>query len=274
MTDTIRVLITVKAAPEPSKAYGDTVCVAGLRLDGGRSEWVRLYPVPFRYLSSEEKFAKYQIVTVDVNAAKSDSRRESRRPIWGTLQPGPKLSVPERARMLDTMHNKTMCELRAGVRENRDAQSLGLVGVSQMRGMAFEKHPGWSDKQKQAMLDAMHPTLFDSGENREVRPLVPPRFKAFYLYNCFSNECTGHRQSILDIEMSALQYYNRALSDEDLQKLIRQKYQQEKFTPGKRTALFVGNIADPIKRMSFSVLGVYTVPAGSDYSSVLFDLEL
>ena len=27
------VLITVKASPEPSEAHGDTVCVAGVRLD-------------------------------------------------------------------------------------------------------------------------------------------------------------------------------------------------------------------------------------------------
>lgn len=38
----LRVMITVKAAPNPSEQYGETVCVAGIRLDPDNSGWVRL----------------------------------------------------------------------------------------------------------------------------------------------------------------------------------------------------------------------------------------
>jgi hypothetical protein len=41
-------MITVKTYPNPSETYGETVCVAGVRLDRGRPEWIRLYPVKFR----------------------------------------------------------------------------------------------------------------------------------------------------------------------------------------------------------------------------------
>lgn len=44
----MRVLITVKAAPNPSATYGETVCVAGLRLDLDAAGWVRHYPINFR----------------------------------------------------------------------------------------------------------------------------------------------------------------------------------------------------------------------------------
>ena len=33
-SETARVLITVKASPQPSAKYGDTVCVAGIRVGG------------------------------------------------------------------------------------------------------------------------------------------------------------------------------------------------------------------------------------------------
>lgn len=38
-----RVLVTVKAAPNPSATYGETVCAAGIRLaDTGPKDWIRL----------------------------------------------------------------------------------------------------------------------------------------------------------------------------------------------------------------------------------------
>src|SRR5665647_2659786 len=58
----IEVLVVVKAAPQPSRHYGDTVSVAAIALDPLR--WVRLYPVPFRYLDDVQQFKKYDIVQV------------------------------------------------------------------------------------------------------------------------------------------------------------------------------------------------------------------
>lgn len=79
-SETARVLITVKASPQPSAKYGDTVCVAGIRLDGGLAEWVRLYPVPFRWMSGEHQFKKYDIVTAEIRRATDDQRPESFKP--------------------------------------------------------------------------------------------------------------------------------------------------------------------------------------------------
>jgi hypothetical protein len=86
LAERMRVLITVKAVPEPSKKYIDTVCVAGVRLDQPEPTWIRLYPVPFRHLSGEQRYAKYQIIDVDVNRAKNDDRHESRRPVWDSVE--------------------------------------------------------------------------------------------------------------------------------------------------------------------------------------------
>ncbi|WP_257028569.1 TetR family transcriptional regulator C-terminal domain-containing protein [Micromonospora purpureochromogenes] len=72
----LQLLITVKAAPNPSEKYGETVCVAGLRTDVLRPTWVRLYPINFRHLDSDEAFKKYDIVSIDAKPARQDQRHE------------------------------------------------------------------------------------------------------------------------------------------------------------------------------------------------------
>jgi hypothetical protein len=73
----MRVLITVKAAPTPSGKYGETVCVAGLRLDLGKEGWVRLYPINFRALDGDDQFHKYEVVQLRAKPARDDRRKES-----------------------------------------------------------------------------------------------------------------------------------------------------------------------------------------------------
>lgn len=271
MRERMKVLITVKAAPEPSKSYGDTVCVAGVRVDREPHEWIRLYPVPFRHLATEEQFSKYQVVELDVNPAQHDSRSESRRPVWGSLTiDEAALKVPARAIVLEPMQTRTMCELVAGVQANMNAQSLGLVRVRELQRFEITDHPGWTPAQQASIAASLEPTLFDDPDAKPVPALEAPRLRVYYKYLCMSEGCGGHRQSILDFEMSALQYRGRHLALEELKARITTKFRDEKFGPDKRTSLFVGNIADPVKRRSFSTLGVFTVPAGSDYSSTLF----
>jgi len=55
----INALIKVNTAPQPSRHYGDAVCVAGIALDPLR--WVRPYPAPFRYLENRQTLRKYDV---------------------------------------------------------------------------------------------------------------------------------------------------------------------------------------------------------------------
>ena len=75
----VEVMVLVKATPQPSTKYGDTVCVAGALLGQGPVRWIRLYPIPFRYLESAAKFRKYQTVTVELRPTSGDYRRRARR---------------------------------------------------------------------------------------------------------------------------------------------------------------------------------------------------
>lgn len=69
-----RVLITVKTYPTLSRTHIELVCTAGLRADGS---WVRIYPVPFRLLDHEQKFAKWRWVDLPLKRRQADPRPES-----------------------------------------------------------------------------------------------------------------------------------------------------------------------------------------------------
>ena len=80
----LRVLITVKAYPTPSKTYDDLVCTAGIA-EGG--QWIRIYPVPFRALLTDDYFRKYQWIELDlVRRHDRDFRPESFSPADGDLR--------------------------------------------------------------------------------------------------------------------------------------------------------------------------------------------
>jgi hypothetical protein len=69
-----RVYITVKTYPTLSEKYDELVCTAGICEDGS---WIRLYPLPFRKLDSDQKYKKWQWIEADIERNKSDFRPES-----------------------------------------------------------------------------------------------------------------------------------------------------------------------------------------------------
>jgi len=85
MKETKRVLVTVKTYPHPSQKHRELVCVAGVQEDGS---FIRLYPVPFRYLEKGEQFAKYQWIELQVVRNSKDRRSESFRIVPDTIRGG------------------------------------------------------------------------------------------------------------------------------------------------------------------------------------------
>lgn len=79
-----KILITVKAYPNPSAKYDETVCVAGIDVE--TKEWIRLYPVSYRDIPFSKRFKKYQIVEIMVTEHAKDSRPESYRPDIGSIK--------------------------------------------------------------------------------------------------------------------------------------------------------------------------------------------
>lgn len=71
-----RICILVKAYPQPSQKYEETVCCAGIT-DAGKL--LRLYPIPYRRLSPEQRFGRFDVIEAIIERDTSDFRPESHR---------------------------------------------------------------------------------------------------------------------------------------------------------------------------------------------------
>jgi len=119
-----KVLITVMTYPHPSRGYQELVCTAGINEN---NEWVRLYPIDYRYRPRNQQFRKYQWVEIDLlpRGDKNDRRKESRKPLLDSLQVlGEPLSTKngwrERWEIIDRMSTYTVKQLR----EMHEAEQL------------------------------------------------------------------------------------------------------------------------------------------------------
>ena len=266
MATDMKVLVLVKAAPVLTRELDETMCVAGIRLDDETPDWVRLHPVPFRDLDDERKFAKYEIVDVQVERPKSDRRPESWSPLRASITPSGKLETKrqwaDRRQIIEQLPESTMCELNAA---NSGGSGPGVPSLGIVRPMGApkllidERDPEqlakWRDR---AVGAAARISLFDDPDVRKPEfEVVPWRFR--YEYRCA--DCrpggTPHRQTIVDWEVLAL--WRHVRHRENWRELMRSKFEDDLWS-GRNSVLFVGNQEQhPI---SFLVLGVFWPPAG------------
>lgn len=130
----MEVLILVKAAPVMTSELEETMCVAGVRIDAGRNEWVRLHPVPFRDLTDDARFMKYQRVKLRCIRSKSDRRPETWTPVHGSIVPGetlsPKKGWERRRRFIDGLSEVSMCDM---IERNRQGSGPGVPSLALVR---------------------------------------------------------------------------------------------------------------------------------------------
>jgi hypothetical protein len=250
-----KVLITVKAAPNPSLNHGETVCVAGIRLDEfGNRGWIRLYPINFRHLQSDSKFAKYDVVTVDCRPARQDGRVESWKPVMDTMRKvGSLKGWPKRRPYVDSLIQDNMCALRKASEKDASSQSLALVRPTEITGFTIEPHPGWTVAE-QGKIDAYvnQMVLFDSTDKT---PLEAPDYRGIYHWRCANPTCNGHNQSIIDWEFVATQRHLRKYGPTEAQAMLRKRWYEEVCAPSREVSFYVGNQAK--RPQTFSILGVY-----------------
>jgi hypothetical protein len=253
----IDVLITVKAAPQPSRHYGDTVCVAGIALDPLR--WVRLYPVPFRYLDDSQTFRKYDIVRVKVRHPGQDGRRESLKVDAESFRTLRHLDGwKARAPYVEPVIGGSLCELQRNAGADPNGTSLAAIRPTGVIALDVKRHKGWSPEQLARFEEfAAQGDLF---RTYEPRMLAAPRLRAALHFDCTSPGCKSHRLSVIDWELNALQARFHALSEHELEGVIRDRFWQMMYNAGKDPALYVGNQENPARRRQFTLLGTYYPP--------------
>ena len=246
-----KVLITVKTYPQPSQKYRETVCTAGITEAG---EWVRLYPVPFRYLSRVSHYRKYQWVAVQLGerGASGDPRPESHRPNLESIQLcGEPLTTArkwaERRAVIDPMPHYTLNQLRDLYQRNRT--SLGIVRPTRIIDVEYEPETEKWKPRIQRLFDQM--PLFGEGQ-KSLRKL-PYRFR--YVFEC-SDSAKPHKAQIVDWELGAL--FNkeavRLKSDKEAAESVRHKFLNGLCREDLDTRFFMGT---RLPYNTWMVLGVF-----------------
>ena len=233
-----------------------------MRLDS-EPEWVRLHPVPFRDLSDESKFRKYQEVTVQAIRPRHDRRPESWTPIEGSIRLGETLGTEHgwsaRRQRVERLDEHTMCSLqeriKAGSRPR--APTLSVVRTVEAPELLIDKRDAEQLAKWQHYanaIDAQSSLFDDPAVDKPMIEINPWRFR--YRYLCREPNCTGHKQTIVDWEAYAL--WRKVRHRENWQELMRMKFVDQLWGPDRDSVLFVGNMEQ--RPQNFLVLGVFWPP--------------
>ena len=253
MKETITVVPTVKAYPALLNDLAEAVCVAGFRTSlFEQPQWIRLFPVPFRELEGDQKFRKWQEITVNVEPSNKDRRPESVLPFSDTIHAGRELPLRERRALVDSMPHESMCAIID--QEKLDGTSLGVVRPRQVIDVVVEERDADEVRVQQRRVDdaAAQQKLFGPA----LAPLEVISHRFLYRYLCEDPECAGHRQGIVDWEISAAYRKWRRQYPTDFIERIRQKWLDDLCGPNRDTRFFVGNMHQ--HPQSFLVLGVFS----------------
>jgi hypothetical protein len=263
----LHVLPVVKAYPEPSTKYGETVCVAGVTIPDCR--WIRLYPIRFTNYPKEKQFSKYQ--PFEVMAVKSaDPRPESHKIDEDTIEitgdvVDTRYAWSERKRLLADAQVSSLCDLQ--YLQKREGKSLGMIRVAEVTG--FDTAPTDEEKYFRSENKRDYAATADLFLERKLRVEALP-FKYRYTFRCTNPSCKGHRCSIIDWEAYELhRKMRRQWGDEGAVEKVRQMYADYICGPDKDTYFFMGNMqAHP---GSFLVLGAFYPPLSG--SPTLFEFQ-
>lgn len=248
------VLITVMTYPHPSRGYQELVCTAGITRN---CEWVRLYPVDYRYRSQNQQFHKHQWINVGLasRGAGNDNRSESRRPDLDSIRIlGPPLSTHdgwrERRAIIEKMPVQTLNQWKALY--DSDRISIGIVRPAEMLDLEIEpSDPEWKPEW-QALFSRL--TLF--GDAPKDLAKIP--FKFSHVSHCEDND-NQHRAMIEDWELGVLylKERDRKASEKLAAQSVKAKYLNWMFSKGRDPLLFMGAT---FPYNSWVVIGVFYPP--------------
>jgi hypothetical protein len=195
--ETKKALIVVKTYPTPAQTGAEVSCTAAITEDG---KWLRLFPVPWRYLKSEQQFRRYQWVRLTVTKA-SDPRPESYKLASDGIQI---LTEPlptdhewsARREFIEPLRAHCMC-CAAKERDKSGFPTLGIFKPSRIEKLIITPDsPTWTDAQED-ILSQGH--MFAEAPKQKLEKIP---FKFQYKFRCDHAECNGHTMICTDWEMS------------------------------------------------------------------------
>lgn len=233
------VLITVMTYPHPSRGYQELVCTAGITKSG---EWVRLYPIDYRYRPHHQQFRKYQWIEIGLRprGAGNDSRKESREPDIESIRI---LSRPmdssggwaKRRAIIDVMPHHTRNQLED--LHAMDGTSLGIVRPVRVLDLKYEPADSTWKPSWQALFSQLR--LFGP----QQKPLRKIPYKFSYIFECEDSQ-KPHAAMIEDWELGVLflKEADRLKSEEEAAESVRSKFLGDLCRDDKDTRFFMGTV--------------------------------
>jgi hypothetical protein len=234
--ETKRALIVVRTYPTPAKKGVEVSCTAAITDKG---EWLRLFPVPYRFLSQDQHFRKYQWVEVKVTKA-GDPRPES----YKLKQDGIRIvsaRLPttrewqERKKIIYPLKAHCLCCLI----KQRDARGYPTLGIFRPRAIERlvidSEDPNWTPAQLAALRQG---DLFAKMPDKELEK-VPFSFR--YHFRCDDAECSGHKMICTDWEMGQSWRKWKARYGGGWEAKFRDRYEREMIEKND-THFFVGTV--------------------------------
>ena len=253
-SDLTKVLITVMTYPHPSRGYQELVCTAGLTES---LEWVRLYPIDYRYRPSGQQFRKYQWIELrlDSHSKHRDTRKESRQPHLDSIRIlGEPISTRnkwvERRELIDRIPHFTVNQLKTLYKSEK--VSLGIVRPKRIIDLEIRKVVGEWKAEWQDLFNQK--TLFGPPQ----KPLRKIPYSFHYVFECEDSE-KPHTAMCEDWELGVL-FLNESArlgSDEAAALSVKKKFLDELCGPDKDTRFFMGTF---FPYNTWLVLGVFWPP--------------
>lgn len=269
-----KVFITVKTYPQPSGRYGELVCTAGL-LNG--EQWIRVYPVPFRFLQESQQYPKYSWITLDLERRTQDFRPESYRPCRGIDEPiqvGAVLGTQNAwARRKDLVLKEVFTSMKELIARAKSEEHKSLAALKPAEIVDFAIEETDRDWKEKFIAQNRQGNIFETNEQGEMqsRPVVQ-KLPYKYSYKFLSEGDDQPRKMMIeDWEIGAL-FWNCLIKRTDgdeaaANELVRKKYFDE-FLEKKDVYLFLGTTLQHhhTSPNPFIIIGVFYPPKTSQLS--------
>jgi hypothetical protein len=250
---TKRVLIVVKTYPTPAHKGVEVSCTAGITQE---SEWIRLFPVPFRFLEQEQQFSRYQWIDVQVRRARNDPRPESHNlngPSIKIAKVPPPKGWGAREQILARLRRPSLCQIDRQ-REEYGQPTLGLFRPARIKALQIEPvSPDWTPRE----LAILNQGRLDLGGNEPKQQLEKIPYEFRYEFECADPVCKGHALMCTDWEIGQSCRSWRQTYGAGWEEKFRERYEYD-MIERYDTSFFVGTMHQHPNR--WIIVGLYYPP--------------
>jgi len=205
----------------PARKGVEVSCTAGI----SEGQWIRLFPIPYRYLSPDSRFRKYQWIEVNTKKS-SDPRPESYQldvesiKILSDPLPTSK-NWQARKDIVLPLESHCLCCLQKQ-RDNEGSPTLGLIKPKTISGFRIEKdNSNWSAEQIEKL------TQLNFFDRQPIQKLEKIPYKFSYNFICDESNCPGHELMCTDWEIMESYRKWKQNYGTDWERYFKDKYETE-----------------------------------------------